>query len=219
MSASAFELFLLEASLLPGLLRFFTRKGKRRRVQSVTSSLFYPHPRFSIYVTVYPYTDLPKKTRAKSASARVVLSGIRSHLGHAAVFLLRLLLAFVFRHDFNGRLFSRLCILLFSLGFRQDAVTERLDRSILRHYGKKRPRQHTRCVNNYSLASRRVVVSRDIARRLKPRELKTIIFFHYVPRCAVALHTRSPRRTRTSFVSHRTIKSRRDSTAPVDPDS
>jgi hypothetical protein len=105
-------------------------------------------------------------------------------------------------------LFSRLCILLFSLGFRQDAVTERLDRSILRHYGKKRPRQHTRCVNNYSLASRRVVVSRDIARRLKPRELKTIIFFHYVPRCAVALHTRSPRRTRTSFVSHRTIKSR-----------
>lgn len=118
-----------------------------------------------------------KKARAKSASARVVLSGIRSHLGHAAFFLLRLLLAFVFRHDFNGGLFSRLCILLFSLGFRQDAVTERLDRSILRHYGKKRPRQHTRCVNNYSLASRRVVVSRDIARRLKPRELKTIIFF------------------------------------------
>lgn len=97
------------------------------------------------------------KTRAKSASARVVLSGIRSHLGHAAFFLLRLLLAFVFRHDFNGGLFSRLCILLFSLGFRQDAVTERLDRSILRHYGKKRPRQHTRCVNYYSFASRRVV--------------------------------------------------------------
>lgn len=129
-----------------------------RKTRSVSHKFtFYPHPWFSIYVTVYPYTNLPKKTRAKSASARVVLSGIRSHLGHAAFFLLRLLLAFVFRHDFNGGLFSRLCILFLSLGFRQDAVTERLDRSILRHYEKKRPRQHTRCVNYYSFASRHVV--------------------------------------------------------------
>jgi predicted secreted Zn-dependent protease len=96
-------------------------------------------------------------------------------LGHAAFFLLRLLLAFVFRHDFNGGLFSRLCILLFSLGFGQDAVTERLDRSILRRDEKKASSSaHTRR-SLLGVASSRAT-SRVASKRANSDEKNILLF-------------------------------------------
>jgi predicted secreted Zn-dependent protease len=81
----------------------------------------------------------------------------------------------VFRHDFNGGLFSRLCILLFSLGFGQDAVTERLDRSILRRDEKKASSSaHTRR-SLLGVASSRAT-SRVASKRANSNEKNILLF-------------------------------------------